>query len=71
MTKITTLMAILLFTAMTTVAVQAATLRCTIETVEDGIVTMDCGEKAATLSPGTEVKVKVARAKAAAAIEGC
>ncbi len=70
MRKMTTMLAILLFTVTTTVAIQAATLKCTVVKVDDDIVTMDCGEKAETLSEGAEVKVRVARAKAAA-IEGC
>jgi hypothetical protein len=70
MKKITTLMAILLFTATIGVSVQAATLRCTVEKVEGNVVTMDCGDKAATLSAGTAVKVKTAKA-ASSAIEGC
>jgi hypothetical protein len=70
MKKITTLMAILLFTVMMSTGVQAATLRCTVDKVEGNVVTMDCGDKAATLSVGTAVKVRTAKAKAAA-IEGC
>jgi hypothetical protein len=70
MKTITTLLAALLFTAMLSTAVQAATLRCTVEKVEGNVVTMDCGDKAATLAAGTEVKVKTATA-ASAAIEGC
>ena len=70
MKKITTLLAALLLTAMISTAVQAATLRCTVEKVEGNVITMDCGEKAATLKAGTEVKVKTAKA-ASAAIEGC
>ena len=50
--------------------IQAAALKCTVEKVEGNVVTMDCGDKAATLSAGTKVKVKTAKAKSAA-IEGC
>ncbi len=48
----------------------AATLRCTVDKVEGDVVTMTCGEKAASLAVGTAVKVKTAK-KQAAAIEGC
>jgi len=51
-------------------SIQAATLKCTVDKVEGNVVTMDCGDKAATLAAGTEVKVKTVTAKAAA-IEGC
>lgn len=70
MKKITTLMAILLFTAILNTTVQAATLKCTVDKVEGNVVTMDCGDKAATLKAKMAVKVKTANAKAAA-IEGC
>lgn len=70
MKRITTMMAIMLFTVMISAGVQAATLRCTVEKVEENVVTMICGEKAVTLSVGTKVKVKTTKAKAAV-IEGC
>lgn len=47
-----------------------ATLRCSVVKVDGDMVTMECGEKASSLVVGTEVKVKTAKAKAAA-IEGC
>lgn len=70
MKKITTMITALLFTAVISTAALAATLRCTVEKVEGNVVTMDCGEKAATLKAGTKLKVKTATAPSAA-IEGC
>ena len=70
MKTITTLMATLAITAMISIGVQAATLKCTVQKVEENVVTMDCGDKAVTLTAGTKVKVKTAKAKATA-IEGC
>ena len=70
MKTITTLMTALALTAMISINVQAATLKCTVEKVESNVVTMDCGDKAATLSAGTAVKVKTAKT-ASSAIEGC
>ena len=70
MKTITTLITALALTAMISISVQAATLKCTVDKVEGNVVTMDCGDKAATLSAGTKVKVKTAKA-AATAIEGC
>ena len=55
---------------MAVATIQAAALQCTVKKVEDNMVTMDCGEKAASLSAGTEVKVKTKKPKTAA-IEGC
>jgi len=60
----------LFFAAILSSSVYAATLKCTVEKIEGDVVTMNCGEKAATLEVGTKVKVKTAKAKAAA-IEGC
>ena len=70
MKTITSLIAALALSIMIAVTVQAATLRCTVEKVEGDVITMDCGDKAATLAVGTEVKVKTAASKTAA-IEGC
>ncbi len=58
------------FAVLVSSSVYAATLKCTVEKIEGDIVTMNCGEKAANLKTGTEVKVKIAKAKTAA-IEGC
>lgn len=60
----------LFFAAILSSSVYAATLKCTVEKVVGDVITMNCGDKAATLKAGTEVKVKTAKAKAAA-IEGC
>ena len=71
MKRTLTLMATLIFMLTTSIAAtQAATLRCTVQKVEDNVVVMDCGEKAAELAAGTKVKVKTAKPKTAA-IEGC
>ena len=69
MKKAMTLMAALVFMMTTLGSVHAATLKCTVEKVEGTMVTMDCGNKAATLSTGAKVKVKTEKAKTA--IEGC
>jgi len=70
MKTLTSLLAVAALTAMISISAQAATLKCTVEKVEGDVVTMDCGSKAATLSAGTEVKVKLAKSSSAA-IEGC
>jgi len=70
MKKLTTLITALALTTMISISAQAATLKCTVEKVEGNVVTMDCGNKAATLSAGTKLKVKTAKA-ASATIEGC
>ena len=71
MKKMTTLLAATLFFATVLAATAgAATLKCTVEKVEGDVITMNCGDKAATLAAGTKVKVKTAKAKTAA-IEGC
>ncbi|MEN8199808.1 MAG: hypothetical protein ABFR63_07000 [Thermodesulfobacteriota bacterium] len=70
MKKTLALLAALALMGSTLATVQAATLKCTVTKVEDNVVTMDCGDKAKDLAAGTEVKVKTAKAKAAA-IEGC
>ena len=49
-------------------AIAAKSVGCTVTAVKDGIVTMDCGEKADKLAVGSTVKVKTAKKKA---IEGC
>ena len=53
--------------AVSTVAV-AATVKCTVDSVEGDKVTMTC-KKASSLKAGDSVKVKAK--KSAAAIEGC
>ncbi|MEN8141751.1 MAG: hypothetical protein ABFR97_11080 [Thermodesulfobacteriota bacterium] len=49
-------------------AALAATSKCTVTSVKDNVVTLDCGTKAGALAVGQEVKVKSAKKKA---IEGC
>ena len=58
---------ILLLTFSSGVAL-AASAKCKVTEVKDNVVTMDCGEQAAKLKVGDEVKVKTAKKKA---IEGC
>ncbi len=70
MKKTIILMTALAFMVTAVASIQAATLKCTVEKVEGNIVTMDCGDKAATLSAGTKLKVRTETTKAAA-IEGC
>ncbi len=70
MKTLKSLIAALALSVMIAVTVQAATLKCTVEKVEGDVITMDCGDKAATLAVGTEVKVKTTASKTAA-IEGC
>jgi len=50
-------------------AVYAATVTCTVLTVEDGVVTLDCGKKAKKIKQGVKVKVKTAVRRKA--VEGC
>ena len=47
----------------------AATLKCTVTSVDANTVVLDCGDKADKLNAGDEVKVKTQ--KKTAAIEGC
>ena len=47
----------------------ATTLKCTVEKVEDGKVVLNCGEDAAKVESGLEVKLKTVKKKAA--VEGC
>ncbi|MBU0960623.1 MAG: hypothetical protein KKD01_05270 [Proteobacteria bacterium] len=69
MKKTMTLIAALVFMLTALASVHAATLKCTVEKVEGTMVTMNCGDKAADLSAGTNIKVKTE--KGSAAIEGC
>ncbi len=66
----TTLMITFALGIFLTTSIQAATLKCTVEKIEGSVITMDCGEKSAKLSPGTKVKVKTMKKKSSA-IEGC
>ncbi len=70
MKKIIILMTAMAFMITAVATAQAATLKCTVQKVEGTVVTMECGDQAATLSPGTKLKVRTETTKAAA-IEGC
>ncbi len=62
---------LLLITAaffMLTATVQAKSISCTVSTVKDNVVTLDCQGKSIKLEEGQQVKVKAAKKKA---IEGC
>ena len=69
MNKTTTILpaAIALFTLTASVGV-AGSIQCTVTTVTDNVVTLDCGKKSTKLKVGDRVKVKTAAKKA---IEGC
>ena len=64
----TMLMILFLASSINGTAIAAKSIRCTVSTVEDTVVTLDCGDKAEKLDVGNTVKVKTARKKA---IEGC
>lgn len=70
MTKtISAIITALFFTALMTTAAMAASVTCTVETVEADKVILQCGDKAKKLKPGITVKVKeVVKRKA---VEGC
>lgn len=67
MNKLSILLSFLLFAFISTAS--AATITCTVNTVEEGQVTLTCGEEAVKLEPGTKVKVRP-KAKRKA-VEGC
>ncbi len=60
-------MAMALTASVASVSMASSYVKCTVTSVEDSIVTMDC-KKADKLSAGQDVKVKAAKRKA---IEGC
>jgi len=64
----TMMMALFLAASISGTAIAAKSVKCTVTSVKDSIVTMDCGEKADKLAVGSTVKVKTAKKKA---IEGC
>ncbi len=70
MKKTMILMAAMAVMMTTITSVQAATFKCTVTKIEGTVVTMDCGDKAADLAAGAQVKVKTEKAKTTA-IEGC
>lgn len=47
----------------------AATVTCTVQTVKNGIITLDCGKKANRIKEGVKVKVRTATKRKA--VEGC
>lgn len=47
----------------------AKSVTCTVETIEEGKVVLDCGKKADKLTVDTKVKVKTVKARKA--VEGC
>ena len=61
------LAALALFTFTVPVAMAAGT-KCKVTGIEETVVTLDCGKKAAKLKIGDKVKVKAYKKKA---IEGC
>lgn len=67
--KITSLIIALIFTAGITGMAAAASITCNVETVENGKVILNCGDKAEKLEAGTEVKVKTVVSRKA--VEGC
>ena len=64
-----TLILALVLSAFTVNSGLAATLKCTVEQVENGKIVLNCGEDAAKIEPGVEVKLKTVKKKSA--VEGC
>ncbi len=62
-------MAIFLAAALTAGVAVAKTLKCTVETVKSGVVTINCGDKADLLKPGDQIKVRPVVKRRA--VEGC
>jgi hypothetical protein len=60
--------AIIFATALSGLA-YAKTLKCTVNTVKDGIVTLDCGKHADIIKPGQRVKIRPETKRKA--VEGC
>jgi hypothetical protein len=68
-TKLTALLMAIFFTVSVTGMAAAASIKCSVESVEDGKVVLQCGDKAEKIKIGTEVKVKtIVKRKA---VEGC
>ena len=67
-TRITTLIMATIFALSAAVMANAATITCTIEAIEDGKVTLECGDKSKKLQLGEKVKVRTAKKKM---VEGC
>ncbi len=66
--KMTILLTASAILTMATGISMAAVSKCTITSIKDNIVTLDCGKKAGKMKVGDAVKLKTARKKA---IEGC
>jgi len=66
--KATILVAAFALFAFTVPAAMASSSKCKVTGIQDSVVTLDCGKKAAKLKIGDKVKVKVDKKKA---IEGC
>ena len=56
--KLTALIMALVFAASLSGVAIAASVKCTVETIEDSKVILNCGDKAYKLKEGTKVKVK-------------
>jgi hypothetical protein len=67
--KLTALILALVFAASLSGTAIAASVSCTVESIETGKVLLDCGDKADKLEAGTTVKVKTVVARRA--LEGC
>lgn len=67
--KLTATIMALIFAASITGIATAASITCTVETIDNGKVLLNCGEKAADLKTGTEVRIKTAVTRKA--VEGC
>ena len=61
--------AIFLAAALTAGVAVAKTLKCTVETVKSGVVTINCGDKANQLKPGDQIKIRPVVKRRA--VEGC
>jgi cysteine sulfinate desulfinase/cysteine desulfurase-like protein len=67
--KLSAIIMALIFAASISGIAVAASLTCTVETIEAGKVLLNCGDKADKLEAGTKVKVKPATTRTT--IEGC
>ncbi len=68
-TKLTAIIMAIFFAASITGMAAAASIKCSVETVEDGKIVLQCGESAEKIKIGTEVKVKTITKRRA--VEGC
>ena len=67
-TRITTAIMAIIFALSTAMMANAATITCTVDTIEDGKVTLECGDKSKKLKLGEKVKVRTAKKNM---VEGC